>query len=125
MESCRRRRSIMSLRWWSKFVRPRVAVVLFNLGGPDRPEAIRPFLLNLFSDPAILRVPFFIRPLLARLIASRRLAPATANYALLGGKSPLLDETRQQAQALEQALEQALPEFVAKCFIAMRYWHPF
>ena len=39
-------------------MRPRLAVVLFNLGGPDRPEAIRPFLLNLFNDPAILRVPF-------------------------------------------------------------------
>src|ERR1700733_5951851 len=73
MESCRRRRSIMSLRWWSKFVRPRVAVVLFNLGGPDRPEAIRPFLVNLFSDPAILRVPFFVRPFLARRIAASRL----------------------------------------------------
>jgi ferrochelatase len=107
----------------------RIAIVLFNLGGPDRPEAIRPFLLNLFRDPAILRVPFFIRPLLARLIARRRLAPATANYALLGGKSPLLDETRQQAEALDQALKQEPVQaplgLVAKCFIAMRYWHPF
>ena len=82
--------------------RPKVAVVLFNLGGPDRPEAIGPFLLNLFSDPAILRVPFFVRPFLARTITRARLAPATANYALLGGKSPLLDLTRQQAAALVQ-----------------------
>lgn len=99
----------------------KVAIVLFNLGGPDRPEAIRPFLLNLFRDPAILRVPFFIRPFLAWLIASRRLAPATANYALLGGKSPLLEETQQQAAALELALS----DMTVKCFIAMRYWHPF
>jgi len=103
----------------------RVAIVLFNLGGPDRPEAIRPFLLNLFRDPAILRVPFFIRPLLAWWIARARVAPATANYALLGGKSPLLDETRQQAAALEQALERVGVGIAAKCFIAMRYWHPF
>ena len=103
----------------------RVAIVLFNLGGPDRPEAIRPFLLNLFSDPAILRVPFFVRPLLARWITRARVAPATANYALLGGKSPLLEETRQQAAALEQALQQGSLGIVAKCFIAMRYWHPF
>jgi len=99
----------------------RVAIVLFNLGGPDRPEAIRPFLLNLFSDPAILRVPFFVRPFLARRIARARLKPATDNYALLGGRSPLLELTRQQAAALEAAL----PELTAKCFIAMRYWHPF
>jgi ferrochelatase len=99
----------------------KVAVVLFNLGGPDRPEAIRPFLLNLFSDPAILRVPFFVRPLLARIIARARVKPATANYEILGGKSPLLELTQQQAMALEAAL----PDLDVKCFIAMRYWHPF
>ncbi len=100
--------------------RPRIAIVLFNLGGPDRPEAVRPFLRNLFSDPAILRVGPFLRPLLARLIAARRTGPASANYALLGGSSPLLDLTRQQAEALREAL----PEMEARCFIAMRYWHP-
>ncbi|HUD61759.1 MAG TPA: ferrochelatase, partial [Acetobacteraceae bacterium] len=99
----------------------KVAVVLFNLGGPDRPEAIRPFLLNLFTDPAILRVPFFVRPFLARRITLARLQPARASYAVLGGRSPLLELTRAQASALEAAL----PELNAKCFIAMRYWHPF
>ena len=102
-------------------MRPKIAVVLFNLGGPDRPEAIKPFLLNLFRDKAILRVPGPIRPVLARIIARARLKPATENYALLGGRSPLLDLTRQQASALEAAL----PDCDAKCFIAMRYWHPF
>jgi protoporphyrin/coproporphyrin ferrochelatase len=102
-------------------VRPRVAVVLFNLGGPDRPEAIKPFLLNLFNDPAILRVPFFVRPFLARRIAAARLQPARASYAVLGGRSPLLELTQQQANALETELG----EVEAKCFIAMRYWHPF
>jgi ferrochelatase len=103
--------------------RRRVAVVLFNLGGPDSPAAIKPFLLNLFRDPAILRVPFFVRPLLARLIAGARLKPATENYAILGGKSPLLELTQAQAQALERSLSG--PDLEAKCFIAMRYWHPF
>ena len=101
--------------------RRKIAIVLFNLGGPDRPESVRPFLLNLFTDPAILRVPFFVRPILARIIARARTKPATANYALLGGKSPLLELTEQQARALEAAL----PELDARCFVAMRYWHPF
>jgi protoporphyrin/coproporphyrin ferrochelatase len=101
--------------------RRRIAIVLFNLGGPDRPEAIKPFLLNLFRDPAILRVPFFVRPFLARTIARARVGPATENYALLGGKSPLLGLTQEQAAALEAAL----PDVEARCFIAMRYWHPF
>ena len=63
----------------------RVAVVLFNLGGPDAPEAVRPFLVNLFTDPAILRVPGFVRPWLGRFIAGRRTKAATENYAMLGG----------------------------------------
>ncbi len=102
-------------------MRPKVAIVLFNLGGPDGPESVSPFLLNLFSDPAILRVPFFVRPLLARWITRARLKPAAENYRLLGGKSPLLEQTEAQGRALESAL----PELEAKCFIAMRYWHPF
>jgi ferrochelatase len=102
-------------------VRPKVAIVLFNLGGPDSLEAVGPFLLNLFSDPAILPVPFFVRPFLARIVAHARLKPATVNYRLLGGKSPLLETTLAQAQAIEAAL----PEIEAKCFAAMRYWHPF
>lgn len=104
-------------------VPPRVAVVLFNLGGPDSMAAVKPFLLNLFRDPAILRVPFFIRPLLARIIARARVKPASENYALLGGKSPLLELTEAQARALEAAL--AGRGVTASCFIAMRYWHPF
>jgi ferrochelatase len=103
--------------------RRKLAIVLFNLGGPDSPAAIKPFLLNLFRDPAILRVPFFIRPLLAQVIARARLKPATENYAILGGKSPLLELTQGQASALEQAV--SAPGIEAKCFIAMRYWHPF
>jgi len=100
----------------------RVALVLLNLGGPDSPAAVRPFLTNLFQDPAILRVPGFIRPWLGWLIAARRTKVATENYAILGGKSPLLELTREQAAALEAALA---PSIDARCFVAMRYWHPF
>jgi ferrochelatase len=99
----------------------KIAVVLFNLGGPDQPASVRPFLVNLFTDPAILRVPFFVRPILARIIAYARTKPATANYAMMGGKSPLLELTEEQARALEAAL----PDQDVRCFVAMRYWHPF
>jgi len=99
----------------------KTAIVLFNLGGPDEPEAIKPFRVNLFSDPAIIRAPIFIRFWLARLIAASSAANAVANYQLMGGRSPLLELTQAQADALEAAL----PDLGAKCFIAMRYWHPF
>ena len=102
--------------------RPRLAVVLLNLGGPDAPESVRPFLVNLFTDPAILRVPGFIRPWLGRLIAWRRTKPAQENYAIIVGRSPLRELTEAQGEALQQALADDAME--ARCFIAMRYWHP-
>ena len=46
----------------------RIAIVLFNLGGPDDPDAVRPFLFNLFNDPAIIGVPGPLRWLLAQFI---------------------------------------------------------
>jgi ferrochelatase len=104
--------------------RRRVAVVLFNLGGPDRPEAVRPFLFNLFNDPAIINLPGIVRTPLARLIAKRREQAAQANYAIMGGGSPLLPETEKQARALEAALSAALPGDQVRAFIAMRYWNP-
>jgi ferrochelatase len=103
--------------------RPRLAVVLFNLGGPDAPESVRPFLVNLFTDPAILRVPGWVRPWLGRIIAWRRTKPASENYAILGGRSPLLELTQEQADALQDVLN-ADGAVEAKAFIAMRYWHP-
>ena len=103
----------------------RLAVVLFNLGGPDGPEAVKPFLTNLFSDPAIITLPAVVRLPLARIIAGGREAAAKANYAIMGGGSPLLPETQRQAQALQSALASARPDLESRVFIAMRYWKPF
>ena len=97
----------------------RTAVVLFNLGGPDRPRSVRPFLFNLFNDPAIIALPQPLRWVIARLISGRRAATARAIYDKIGGGSPLLANTQAQAQALEAALGAD-----HRCFIAMRYWHP-
>lgn len=101
----------------------RLAVVLFNLGGPDGPADVRPFLQNLFSDPAIIGLPGFIRKPLAAFIAKRREKSAQANYALMGGGSPLLGETFKQAGALQDALAGSADE--VRVFVAMRYWRPF
>jgi ferrochelatase len=103
----------------------RLAVVLFNLGGPDSLKAVKPFLFNLFRDPAIITSPAAVRYPLAALIATTREKTAQANYAIMGGASPLLPETEAQARALEAALEAAAPDMEARCFIAMRYWKPF
>jgi protoporphyrin/coproporphyrin ferrochelatase len=98
----------------------RLAVVLFNLGGPDSLEAVEPFLLNLFSDPAVISLPGFLRLPLARFIAHRRAPVARAIYARIGGRSPILEETEAQAKALERELGGE-----SKVFIAMRCSPPF
>ncbi|KCZ91769.1 ferrochelatase [Hyphomonas johnsonii MHS-2] len=103
----------------------KIAVVLFNLGGPDRPEAVRPFLRNLFDDPAIIQAPGLVRWALARFISRTRAPMARKNYAIMGGGSPLLPETEKQADALRADLAVQLPDDEVKTFIAMRYWHPF
>jgi protoporphyrin/coproporphyrin ferrochelatase len=104
-------------------VQVRLAVVLFNLGGPDSLEAVEPFLRNLFGDPAILSVPSIVRGLLGAFIARRRAPVARKIYEKLGGCSPILGETLAQATALEEVLAGRGVE--ARCFVAMRYWHPF
>ena len=103
----------------------RIAVVLFNLGGPDGQADVKPFLRNLFRDPAIIGAPFPVREALAWLISTTREASAQKNYALMGGGSPLKPETVKQAEALNLALSDLLPDDEIRCFIAMRYWHPF
>jgi ferrochelatase len=90
-----------------------------NLGGPDSLAAVQPFLVNLFSDPAIIGLPGALRFPLARLVAWRRTPVARDIYARLGGRSPLLANTEAQARALEAALGPG-----HRCFVAMRYWHP-
>jgi protoporphyrin/coproporphyrin ferrochelatase len=116
----------MLLRWRGSWPSPSIApemarraVVLMNLGGPDSLKSVRPFLYNLFSDPAIIGLPALLRLPLAWLIAARRAPIARKIYDQLGGASPLLANTEAQARALEAELGKDY-----RCFIAMRYWHP-
>ena len=97
------------------------AVVLFNLGGPDKLESVEPFLFNLFNDKAIISIPSFFRYPLAKFLSKRR-APFTKNiYKKIGNKSPILELTKQQAKSLENNL---LKIGNYKCFVVMRYWYP-
>ncbi|MCF8466828.1 MAG: ferrochelatase [Sneathiella sp.] len=100
------------------------AVILFNLGGPDNLDAVEPFLFNLFKDPAIIRLPNPFRWLIAKLISRRRAPVAQEIYAHIGGASPLLPQTEEQAAALKAALDAAGTDQF-EVFICMRYWHPF
>lgn len=100
---------------------PRTAVILFNLGGPDSLEAVQPFLRNLFSDPAIIRLPWPFRSFLAKLISSKRAPIAREIYGEMGGASPILPNTLAQAEALRERLSDLGD---VRIFPVMRYWHP-
>jgi protoporphyrin/coproporphyrin ferrochelatase len=103
--------------------RKKVGVVLFQLGGPDSPGAVEPFLYNLFCDPDIINFTgaWLARKPLARYIARRRAGVVRAHYDAIGGQSPIRLLTERQRQKLEAALAS---EFDAHCWVAMRYWHP-
>ena len=100
-----------------------VAVILMNLGGPETTDDVEPFLYNLFADPDIIRLPPALAGLqtaIAWLVAKRRAPKSRAAYDSIGGGSPILEYTTQQAKLLESRLG---PDY--KCYVAMRYWHPF
>jgi protoporphyrin/coproporphyrin ferrochelatase len=100
-----------------------LGVVLFQLGGPDSPGAVEPFLYNLFCDPDIINFPmaWIARRPLARYIARRRAGVVREHYEAIGGQSPIRLLTERQARKLEVALS---PDFNVRCWVAMRYWHP-
>jgi len=100
------------------------AIILFNLGGPDKLENVEPFLFNLFNDPAILNLPTLLRYPAAKLISNRRAPVAKKIYKELGGTSPILKLTEEQSGALEKKLNQNQTRDEYKCFIVMRCWNP-
>ena len=97
------------------------AVILFNLGGPDKLESVEPFLFNLFNDPAIISIPTIFRYPLAKFISKRRAPIAKNIYKEIGNKSPILELTQEQGQKLEKNL---LEKGDYRCFVVMRCGHP-
>src|SRR5713226_3969170 len=101
----------------------RVGVLLFNLGGPETLDDVRPFLFNLFSDPDIIRLPWrALQKPLAWLLSTLRYKLSRGYYEKIGGGSPLRRITDEQARALEKAL--ARRNLTARAYVGMRYWQP-
>ena len=97
-------------------------VLLLNMGGPEKPKDIRPFLYNIFSDREIIRLgPPFLQKPLAWFIARKRAPKSEATYNRIGGGSPITRITRAQQQALQDKLREH-GDFIVST--AMRYWHP-
>jgi len=84
------------------------AVLLLAHGAPERVEDIEPY-LNFVRGG---------RPAPPGLVEEVR-----RRYQEIGGSSPLLAQTRRQAQALQQRL--AADGFPVRVYFGMRNWHPF
>jgi ferrochelatase len=102
-----------------------IAIVALNLGGPDSPEAVEPFLRNLLGDPDVIQFGWlrFIQPLFARIIAHRRAPFTNSLYQQIGHYSPIREESQNQAQAVAELLRQK--GYPTEGFVAMGCWHPF
>jgi protoporphyrin/coproporphyrin ferrochelatase len=112
-----------------EFERPKVGVLLLNLGGPETTEDVEGFLFNLFADPDIIRLPSFLSVLqkpIAYFIAKRRAPKSSEAYRSIGGGSPIVKYTQAQADLIEDLLRQKGPgDMDFKCYFAMRYWNPY
>ena len=105
----------------------KVGVLLLNLGGPETMGDVEGFLYNLFADPDIIRLPSFLsfmqKPI-AYVIAKRRAPKSSAAYLSIGGGSPIVKYTAEQASLIQASLRQkGLKD--AQCYFAMRYWNPY
>src|SRR5687768_13639297 len=102
-----------------------LGIVLLNLGGPDSPEAVEPFLRNLFSDPEVIQLGWasFLQPTLAKMIARRRAPLSREAYGQIGGRSPIRVESEAQAAAVADAVSGL--GVAARPYVAMACWHPF
>lgn len=107
----------------TKISQKKIAIVLFNLGGPNSLNSVKRFLFNLFYDKAIINLPNPLRFILAKIISITRNKKSQKIYSLVGNNSPILQETESQKAAITEKLKQTLNEDF-KIFIAMRYSYP-
>lgn len=101
--------------------RKKSAVVLLNMGGPNNLYEVELFLHNMFNDSHIITTKSaLLRRFIAAMITFFRTESSMQAYSEIGGKSPLVDLTKQIVVALEEALS---GEFIVD--FAMRYTPPF
>jgi protoporphyrin/coproporphyrin ferrochelatase len=86
----------------------RIGLLVMAYGGPNTIDEVEPYLLDVRG----------YRPTSQEIIHEVR-----ERYREIGGRSPILEQTREQAAALEAALNTDGQDF--KAFVGMRHWHPY
>lgn len=104
-------------------MKPATGIVLLNLGGPATLDDVEPFLTRLFQDPEIFKLPF--QSTAGRWFAKLRTPKIRANYAAIGGGSPILRWTEEQAAGMVRLLDERSPGTAPhRAYIAFRYTEP-
>ena len=103
--------------------RVKTGIVMMNLGGPATLDQVEPFLLELFADREIIKLPF--QGWLGPFIARRRAPKVRELYAAIGGGSPILRHTTVQGTGMVERLDRLSPETAPHGFyVAFRYVKP-
>ncbi len=102
--------------------KPHTGVLLLNLGGPDSLDAVEPYLVNLFKDPFLIRLPLRGAPRrwFAQWVAKKRAPQVRQLYAEIGGRSPIRPITESQARRLEDELGNGY-----RCYVGFSAWDPY
>ena len=85
-----------------------IGVLVMAYGGPNNLDEVEPYLMDVRGH----------RPTAPEIIHEVR-----ERYREIGGRSPILEQTQAQANALESALNTASRDFTV--FVGMRHWHPY
>ena len=96
---------------------------MLNMGGPRNLDEVYLFLNRLFSDPDLIPLP--MQQHLAPWIARRRTPKIQAQYAKIGGGSPIGEWTRRQGELMCRHLDRMSPETAPhKSYTGFRYAEP-
>lgn len=88
-------------------------VLLVNFGGPRSLEEIAPFLTSLLTDEDVIRTPMprFLEKWFFKRVAKKRALKIAHDYQMIGGKSPIFEDTQILAQKLSKVLNSPVLPF--------------
>lgn len=108
----------------SSLAKPKTAILMMNMGGPQHIDQVHDYLLNIMTDRDMIQLPFQSK--LGPWIAKRRTADVQKKYTEIGGGSPILKWTKLQGELMCKQLDKVSPETAPhKSYVGFRYVDPF
>ncbi|XP_054600656.2 ferrochelatase, mitochondrial isoform X1 [Nothobranchius furzeri] len=103
--------------------KPKTGILMLNMGGPEKLEDVHDFLLRLFMDTDLMKLP--VQNKLGPFIAKRRTPKIQEQYSKIGGGSPIKHWTSMQGEGMVKLLDDMSPDTAPhKFYIGFRYVNP-